>query len=212
MSLPHSDARQILSAARQALKQGERNAARRLAADAARLDPQLEEPWLILAALAEPHASIDYLKRALQINPESQRARKGMHWAAQRLRSQATPAPVTPPGTNAAELSGETLPIRIQRLKQTLLEATQPVIPGSQAKVAAPPVQPPPVSRHSPTTWWVSGLVMALVVCLGLLFWMLIPELKTAIADSPSVARPIGALFKPTITPTPTATFTPTST
>ena len=60
--------------------------ARRFAQQAAKLAPDLEEPWLLLAALATPEASLEYLNRALEINPESKRARQGMHWAIQRLR------------------------------------------------------------------------------------------------------------------------------
>lgn len=75
--------------ARQALKRGNRRAARRWAEKAASLAPKKEEPWLIIAALANPRASLEYLKHALEINPTSQHARKGMHWAIQRYRSEA---------------------------------------------------------------------------------------------------------------------------
>jgi lipoprotein-anchoring transpeptidase ErfK/SrfK len=91
---PASDPAQ--SAVRQAylaLRKGDRRAARRWAEQAAALAPQLEEPWLILATLATPQASLVYLNRALQINPHSQRARQGMHWAIQRLRAHPEQAP-----------------------------------------------------------------------------------------------------------------------
>lgn len=74
------------------LQQGDRNRARRLAQQCVALAPQREEGWLLLAAVSSPKASITYLKRALEINPASQRARQGMHWAIRRLRSEA-PAP-----------------------------------------------------------------------------------------------------------------------
>jgi lipoprotein-anchoring transpeptidase ErfK/SrfK len=77
--------------ARQALKKGNRRAARRWAERAASLNPRKEEPWLIIAALANPRASLEYLKHALEINPTSQPARKGMHWAIQRYRSESLP-------------------------------------------------------------------------------------------------------------------------
>jgi lipoprotein-anchoring transpeptidase ErfK/SrfK len=70
----------------QALLSGDRSNARRFAQQAAKLAPDLEEPWLLLAALATPEASLEYLNRALEINPGSKRARQGMHWAIQRLR------------------------------------------------------------------------------------------------------------------------------
>ena len=79
-------ARQVLSNAQRALQAGDRKTARRMAEQAAALAPGLEDPWLILAALASPRASVAYLQQALKINPHSERARKGMHWAAERLR------------------------------------------------------------------------------------------------------------------------------
>jgi lipoprotein-anchoring transpeptidase ErfK/SrfK len=80
--------------ARIALKKGDKHSARHWAEAALAANPQQEEGWLLLAALASPRASIEYLKRALEINPNSQRARKGMHWAIQRYRQ--TPKPPLP--------------------------------------------------------------------------------------------------------------------
>ena len=77
--------RQVVDQARTALRNGDRARARQLAEEAARLAPQAEDPWLILAAVASPRASVDYINKALAINPESPRARKGMDWAMQRL-------------------------------------------------------------------------------------------------------------------------------
>ncbi len=80
--------RRAIDLARQALTQGKPLEARRWAEFAQRLEPTREEPWLILARLASPHASVEYLKTALELNPNSTRARQGMHWAIQRLRIQ----------------------------------------------------------------------------------------------------------------------------
>jgi len=54
----------------------------------AALCPELEEPWLILAAVGSPRASVAYLEKALRINPHSERARKGMQWAVGRLQKE----------------------------------------------------------------------------------------------------------------------------
>lgn len=67
--------------ARAALAAGRKPEARRLARQAAKLAPQQEEPWLLLAAMATPAASLAYLKEALRINPRSTRARKALQWA-----------------------------------------------------------------------------------------------------------------------------------
>lgn len=78
-------AQQFIQYARQALRNGDRSAARRWAEQAAELAPQLEDPWLILAAVASPRASLTFIERALQINPNSPRALQGMQWALKRL-------------------------------------------------------------------------------------------------------------------------------
>ena len=87
-----AQARQAVQLAREALRNGDRSAARRWAEQAARLAPGLEEPWLILASVASPRASTKYIEQALQINPDSQRARRAMAWALKRLQG-AAPEP-----------------------------------------------------------------------------------------------------------------------
>ncbi len=77
---------EALNEAKSALKRGELQRARRLALKAIRLAPEYEEPWLYLASVSSPEASLSYLKRALKINPASVQAKKGMKWAIQRFR------------------------------------------------------------------------------------------------------------------------------
>ena len=92
--------RRILLNAQQALQRGERHSARRWAERAVELVPDSEDAWLILAAVASPRASISYLEQALKINPQSQRAQKGMQWALERLHAQ---QPETSDGSVASE-------------------------------------------------------------------------------------------------------------
>lgn len=87
------DSKQIIKDTYQAIQEGDRRTARRLAEQAAALFPDQEEPWLLLAAVASPEASLQYLHKALEINPQSKRAREGMHWAIKRIRE----APPKPP-------------------------------------------------------------------------------------------------------------------
>ncbi len=77
--------REAILNARDALRRGDMTQARQWAEQAARLAPQSEDPWLILAAVASPRQSVDYVRKALQANPNSQRGRKAMEWAMQRL-------------------------------------------------------------------------------------------------------------------------------
>ena len=85
-----------LEQAQQARKAGDKHLARKYAEQAARLAPELEDVWLMMAALASPRASIVFLEKALQINPNSERVRQGMHWAVNRLRTE-TPRKTHPP-------------------------------------------------------------------------------------------------------------------
>jgi hypothetical protein len=75
-----------LDRARSALLKNDASVAFKHAKTAADLNPKLEEAWLILAAVSDPENSVKFLNRALEINPGSQKARKGMRWAAGRLR------------------------------------------------------------------------------------------------------------------------------
>lgn len=84
-----SQAKQAVQYAYEALRVGDNKVARRWAGQAAKLAPHLEDPWLILASVSAPEASLRYLEEALRINPDSPRARKGMAWAQKRLGQEA---------------------------------------------------------------------------------------------------------------------------
>jgi lipoprotein-anchoring transpeptidase ErfK/SrfK len=81
-------ASQVLKLAYEALRRGDKQAARRWGQIAARMVPEKEDPWLILAAVARPKVSIAYLERALLIDPHSERARNGLEWARRKLNEQ----------------------------------------------------------------------------------------------------------------------------
>jgi lipoprotein-anchoring transpeptidase ErfK/SrfK len=82
---------QALEDARDALNRGNLQKARRLTLEAINLAPEYEAPWLYLASVSSPRASIVYLKKALEINPSSTQAKKGLHWAIQRFRLSDSP-------------------------------------------------------------------------------------------------------------------------
>lgn len=79
------ESRKAVSRAREALHNGNIADARQWAERAAELAPQNEDPWLILAATVSPKESVKYINKALEINPNSPRAKQGMEWAMQRL-------------------------------------------------------------------------------------------------------------------------------
>jgi len=127
MNLDPESAQHALLKAQQAIQQGDRKTARRWAETAAALSPELEEPWLILAAFANPQASVKYLQRALKINPASGRAREGMHWAVERLRKEATRKPLQP-ATLADTQPGRALHQEANRSGAELEAATRPTL------------------------------------------------------------------------------------
>ncbi len=204
---PLNEGQQALRLARLALRENRRAEARRQASRAALLEPGLEEPWLILAAVADPRASVEYVNKALAINPESMVARKAMHWAVQRLRASEAQAPAQPRQPVSLE---DTRPLPVKPPEPGSLAAIQQLreLSAGSAPPPAAPLEIPPTTHR----WLVTTLVVLLIACLGLLGWLFYPDLRTALADNPSAARPQGALPKPSITPTPTATFTPTPT
>ncbi len=77
--------RHALARAQSALKSGDRSSARRNARMAAKLAPEREEPWLLLAGLSDPRPGLAYAARALEINPKSKTARKAIRWHVRRL-------------------------------------------------------------------------------------------------------------------------------
>jgi len=87
MNSSRLEATQAVEKAREAIRRKDNALARTWAKRAARLDPTLEDAWLVLAAVSPPEESLRYLKRALDINPQSRRARQGLAWVRKRLDS-----------------------------------------------------------------------------------------------------------------------------
>jgi len=110
MTSDPQQANQAVRNAMQALRAGEKHAARRWAERAAVQNPQLEDAWLILAVVASPRASVAYLEKALEINPQSRRALAGMDWARQRLQEAGNNGTrLQPPLRSDVALSGRVL-------------------------------------------------------------------------------------------------------
>lgn len=211
---PLTEAQQALRLARQALRDNRRTEARRQALHAVLLEPDLEEAWLILAAVADPRASVEYVQKALDINPESPYARKAMQWALQRLRaSEARSAPAAAPPAPPVSVE-DTRPVPVKPAEPGSLAAIQQL-----RELTAENLSPPALrEKTQPAShrWLVTALIVLLIACVGLLAWLFYPDLRTALANNPSAPRPQGVLPKPSITPTftatPTATPTPTPT
>jgi len=81
------EARELIVRAREALRRGDKPSARQLGEQAALLMPDMEDVWLVLAASdPNPHDALAYAQKALKVNPQSMRARRGMEWASNQLK------------------------------------------------------------------------------------------------------------------------------
>jgi lipoprotein-anchoring transpeptidase ErfK/SrfK len=107
MNNPAIEARELIAKARESLRRGDKASARQLGERAAFLAPGLEDVWLILTASdPNPQEALAYARKALEVNPLSERARRAIEWASSRLK-QAQPVqsqsasterdPVVPP-------------------------------------------------------------------------------------------------------------------
>ncbi len=179
--------REAIHQAVAALQRGERTLARRWATRATELDPQSEEGWLLLAAVASPRASVFYLNRALRINPHSQRARRGLAWAVQRLSKETPtpPSPSQPPPTTTITARAIPLPD-----------------PQPRRRIWAPLV----VALLAMLMLWTVRPLLPAALKAG-------EPMARALAQVFASPTPTAtATFTPTPTPTATATFTPTPT
>ncbi len=208
-----TEAQNAVKQAYHALRAGDRAQARQLASFAARLDPALEDPWLILSALSIPKASLEYAKKALEANPGSERAFKALKWAETRV---AQVPPDLPPALEPVTLPSVPVIVEPDVTSDELdeEELPSPPEPAPEAERIAPRV----VSRISRWVWLVALLI---VVGVGMAAWAGWPYISTLFERNTAV-RPLGIIQKPSLTPsatatatatrTPTATSTPTST
>lgn len=210
MSLENErQARLLIAQALQALKAGSPASARTMAESAAKLAPELEEPWLVLAAASSPAESLEYLQQALKVNPSSQRARQGIHWAVKRIREE------------KARQAAAVQPAQPIQTVEPTAENTLVLQPAAPAPLkpaqAAEPIPVPLVrrqaklARRSRTSLWIPLFIVLAAVCLAGLVWIGVPFVRDALANE-AAARPAGVIFKPSLTPTNTATNTPTAT
>jgi lipoprotein-anchoring transpeptidase ErfK/SrfK len=213
MNTGSDSVQQALIKSRQALQQGDRQAARRWAEMAASQDPLLEEPWLILAALGSPRASIAYIEQAFCNNPNSEKARQAMHWAVDRLRKTAGDrARDVPKDNRRVENTTPLNPIT----RPTPRHLSKEVIPA--AITSAAPESSSRLLKSLAKYRWSFLTLLLLAACLTAA-WAFWPGNASPVLaflhGSPAVTSAFGAPIdfeKPTYTPTHTATFTPTNT
>jgi lipoprotein-anchoring transpeptidase ErfK/SrfK len=154
-----------------------------MARRAVRLAPDLEAPWLYLAAASDPRPALAYLARALEINPRSSAARKAIRWTIGRM-------PAAERQEAAARLK---LPKSLQ-LELTPLEAL------TRRRWFSLPIGLAGIAALAGIGLWVSSQPASA------------RQPRLAAADVDKATFTPTPTPTPTETPTPTATLTPTPT
>jgi hypothetical protein len=82
----HDNIKDCINNAITAYQLGDQFNARKWSVQAVLKNPGTETGWILLAAVSPPDQAIKFLTRAISINPDSRKARRGLHWAIQRNR------------------------------------------------------------------------------------------------------------------------------
>lgn len=201
-----------LQQASAALKRGDSSSARLWARQALQNNPDEVKALIILAGISKPEESIGFLNRVLEIDPNNEYARQGMHWAIQRARQEESfRTTIRQPGFSEEK----TTPVNVEPEEE---EITQPVpvgIPQAPVATAAEAARKKPKQKKKQGLFlfllpWLAAII---VFCLGITIWAGLANNWLVLADS-EVPLPLPAFLVPTSTPTVThtPTLTPTAT
>ena len=209
--------------ARLALKRGDRITAKRLAETIASQAPGIEEPWLILAALSEPVESITFLKKALELNPQSRQARKGMHWAIARFREQSLQGN-SKENILETEKNNASFLTPASSVVETSKETAHELFSESESAQKPKGLDDLQDSGGNRSLWRFSFLPLLLVIACSLAgVWAIWPgnvipvqafirKNLSQVQVTPSLPASLSGVLKPTYTATSTPTYTPTYT
>ena len=202
------EARELIVNAREALRRGDKDIARDLGEKAALLTPDFEDAWLVLtAADSNPEDALAYAQKALELNPESVRARKAVEWAQGKLRqAQVKPEPIRRIEAGDARAKSE---MSVQRAAPVV----QPV--KREAQKSPPPVE----QKSNQRIWKYAGvLLLGLLICivLGITVWSVLNAPKFASFLSSNNSVPVQEnhwaqvkIPKPSVTPIDVSAFAP---
>jgi lipoprotein-anchoring transpeptidase ErfK/SrfK len=197
MNSDTTDANQAIQNSVDALRRDNRAHARYWAQRAVWLAPECEQAWLALAGVSTPTASLEYLQRALAINPESQAARDELARVQETLEAQkAARLAAKPPARRQGKKPGIFYRFKmglfglilITISLVALLAIAWIILPDERLSVqAVPPTQE---AAETPT---------------------LVPAMDYRVLPSPTFpthpsASPTSPVPTPTLTPLPTAT------
>ena len=176
------EARLAVQKAREALRDNNRTEARYWAEKAAALAPQMEDPWLILATVASPRASLEYVQRALKIEPDSPRANKALQWAMQRLNQTEglLPAPPASSEVSVSNRAGSRASPASHTRRDTKKQACR-------KNCCSPKIKAQPVVSHSAVWSGLPGLRRRGLVCRVFARCSLHPQTARSRIDSPAI-------------------------
>lgn len=192
---------------------------------ASKIAPEREEPWLLLAAVSTPTESIAHLQRALSINPQSEKATRGMKWALDRLAqtsmeeqkpkksieedTQPIPIPsVRAPHVDVPEVLESKPPFIEESDVVDRLRQPQPVLPVPPDKKKT---KSSPQKKKTSKRWILVLILFILLLIVAFTVWLALPG-WIALARSSAAPIPGNMLVKPSLTFTATATATATAT
>ena len=199
MSTNFLEARQYIANAREALQRGDKASAWQLGKQAMVLAPEMEDAWLVLiASEANPQQAVAYARKALEINPESTRARRGLEWAL------------------AQQMGTKNAPVE-QNARLSLPAGRKDVV-AALPKHAVRPITPTPQLKSNRRNRFYLALLVGtgcLMVGLVALFALTNPALASIVSNVSSPAPMKENLWapadiaKPTVTPIDGSAFAP---
>lgn len=201
------EAREFIAKARAALKSGDKESARDLGEKAALLAPDLEDAWLVLtAADSNPEDALAYAQKALELNPASVRARKGVEWAMGKLKqAQLSPEPLSSAGAQNVGAS---------RSASVYDEA--PTAPPPPIKRTTPKPPPQEEKKSANRSFMIAAFALGFIVCIVLVvaaWWTIRNQSLSAIFPNKNNAPAQEILWaqvdipKPGVTPIDVSAF-----
>jgi lipoprotein-anchoring transpeptidase ErfK/SrfK len=192
------EAREFIAKAREALKGGDKETARDLGEKAALLAPDMEDAWLVLtAADSNPEDALAYAQKALELNPASVRARKGVEWAMAKLKQ-----------AQAGNISG-------LGTESVYSEAPVPQPVKREAKKSPPPIEKKSNNKRS-LIYVAGGLGLIVCILLAVAAWwaynnLAFSSILPAKANAPAqeILWAQADIPKPSVTPIDVSAFAP---
>ena len=201
------EAREFIAKARAALKSGDKESARDLGEKAALLAPDLEDAWLVLtAADSNPEDALAYAQKALELNPASVRARKGVEWAMGKLKqAQLSPEPLSSAGAQ-----------NVGAFRSASVYDEAPTAPPPPIKRTTPKPPPQEEKKSANRSFMIAAFALGFIVCIVLVvaaWWTIRNQSLSAIFPNKNNAPAQEILWaqvdipKPGVTPIDVSAF-----